>query len=188
MARFIYTVTKAIQCWKPLKCYMDFTNPWRIQQLPQLSVQWLSLQGVHHLALDFDGVMAPHGDSKPLPEVLDWLRRSISTFEGKIYILSNKPSQTRIDYFKQHFPSVIFIVAKRKKPYPDGLLQIIQTQEAKPNEVCLVDDRLLTGVLATQIAGARAVYITRPYAHFRHRFLEESFFAMLRNVERFWLA
>ena len=164
------------------------TNPWRIQQLPQLSIHWLALQGVRHLVLDFDGVMAPHGDAEPLPEVLAWLKRSLETFEGKIYILSNKPLPVRIDYFKQHFPGVIFVVSPRKKPYPDGLLKIIESSGAKPNEVCLVDDRLLTGVLATQLAGASAVYITQPYASFKKRFWQESFFALLRNLERFFLA
>ena len=188
MKRVFYTLIQAIRQWGALKTYMDFSSPWRVGRLPELSLTWLAEHGIQHLALDFDGVMAPHGDAEPLPEVVAWLQQQAAQFNGHIYILSNKPLPIRIEYFRQHFPRVSFVMAKRKKPYPDGLVQILNTTGAKPEQVCLVDDRLLTGVLATQIAGAKAIYITKPYACFRRRFIQECFFAMLRNIERFLLA
>jgi hypothetical protein len=52
----------------------------------------------------------------------------------------------------------------------------------------LLDDRLLTGVLATCLAGTGVVYITAPYVSFRNRFLVEGFFALIRIVERWYVA
>jgi len=77
---------------------------------------------VQALALDFDGVLAPHGAGQPSSEVVDWLRRAVTVFGAeRIFILSNRPFGPRVDWFANHFPGVRFVDGVRKKPYPDGL-------------------------------------------------------------------
>jgi len=137
------------------------------------------------LVLDFDGVLAPHGNDVPLPEIVEWLRRCASVFgEERIFILSNRPDPARADYFQRTFPGVRFVSGVRKKPYTDGLLHIMELSGAAPCHVVMLDDRLLTGVLAACLAGTGVVYITGPYVSLTQRPLLESFFMMLRIVER----
>lgn len=150
-----------------------------------INPEQLKKSGTTVLALDFDGVLAPHGRGEPIPEASTWLATCCSCFgEDYIYILSNKPTAERRDWFTTHFPGIRFISGVRKKPYPDGLLQVIEQSGAEPGQVMLVDDRLLTGVLATCLAGTGVTWINRPYVDFRSNPLQELFFATLRTMDK----
>ena len=74
----------------------------------------------------------------------------------------------------------------RKKPYPDGLLKIAELSKAKPSKMLLIDDRLLTGVLATFIANTQAIWIKKPYVNLKKHWGSELLFVALRKLER-WL-
>ncbi len=150
-----------------------------------LNPETLKASGVAALALDFDGVLAHHGAPAPLPETIEWLKRCVSVFGGdKIFILSNKPTEGRRQWFSAHFPAVRFIAGVRKKPYPDGLKKTGELTGVPLSAVLMVDDRLLTGCLAAINAGARPCYIRQPYVSFRHRPATELFFMLLRRIER----
>jgi hypothetical protein len=140
------------------------------------------------LALDFDGVLAPHGFSAPVPEAHEWLVRCSAVFGAdRIFILSNKPTEARKAWFRDNFPEIRFISGVRKKPYPDGLIKAGELAHVPLSAILMVDDRLLTGCLAALVAGARPLYIRRPCISFRHRPLAELFFMMVRAGERFLL-
>lgn len=150
-----------------------------------VSPEKLKESGIMVLALDFDGVLAPHGRGEPIPEMTSWLSRCCSCFgEDRIYILSNKPTAERCSWFSSHFPGIRFISGVRKKPYPDGLLKVIEQSGVQPEQVMLVDDRLLTGVLATIFAGTGVIWIDRPYVDFRSNPFPEFFFATLRTLDK----
>src|SRR5512138_1850004 len=101
----------------------------------------LHKEGVTVLALDFDGVLAPHGRQEPLPQVAEWLSRCSQIFgQDRLYILSNKPTAERREWFSSHFPGIRFISGVRKKPYPDGLLKVIELSGVRPDQVMLLDD------------------------------------------------
>jgi predicted HAD superfamily phosphohydrolase YqeG len=79
----------------------------------------LVARGLSVLVLDFDGVLAPHGEDRPLPEIESWLARCAAVFgEERIFILSNRPVPVRAAYFRQAFPGVRFVAGVRKKPFP----------------------------------------------------------------------
>jgi predicted HAD superfamily phosphohydrolase YqeG len=131
-------------------------------QLHKISPSSLKQQGIDILALDFDGVLAAHGETYPNPELHNWLNESIKLFGAKnIFILSNKPMQKRIAYFKSY--GIEFITEVKKKPYPDGLNKIIALTATNNQKIMLFDDRLLTGCLAACIAKVPVTYITKPY-------------------------
>jgi predicted HAD superfamily phosphohydrolase YqeG len=141
--------------------------------------------GIRVLALDFDGVLAPHGRPEPIPEAAEWLARCTAVFGvDRIYILSNKPTALRGVWFAARFPGIRFISGVRKKPFPDGLQKVVELSGAAPEEVMLLDDRLLTGVLATCLAGTGVTYINRPYTDVAGNPVKEIFFATLRTIER----
>ena len=145
----------------------------------------LTAGGITALALDFDGVLAPHGFPAPLPEAQEWLARCSEVFGAdRIFILSNKPTEARKAWFMENFPELRFISGVRKKPYPDGLKKAGELARVPLSAILMVDDRLLTGCLAALIAGARPLYIRRPCISFRHRPLAELFFMLVRAGER----
>ena len=143
----------------------------------------LKEQGVKVLALDYDGVLTVHNGLQLSGDVDAWLRKALEIFGDKVFVLSNQPKPERMAYFKKEFPSASFIVAK-KKPYPDGLQVIIKQAGVYPEEVVLVDDRLLTGGLACVLAGCQCLLVTKPYQDFKNHFFYEVAFASLRIAER----
>jgi len=142
-------------------------------------------EGVRCFILDFDGVLASHGETEVPPEVFAWLTDLTANHpEIQAFILSNKPTAERARYFQSHFPAVTFIKAKRKKPYTDGIDEVLQRAGVAPQQAIMFDDRLLTGVLAGLLARTRVKYIARPYSNYAKRPGKEAFFTLLRVAER----
>jgi predicted HAD superfamily phosphohydrolase YqeG len=158
------------------------------QTILELDPEQFAATGICAIALDFDGVLAPHGAAVPLPETIAWMTRCAAAIGGeRMFILSNKPTDERRSWFADHFPTLRFISGVRKKPYPDGLLKTAQLADVPPAAILMVDDRLLTGCLAALHAGARPCYIRTPYASFSHAPLAETVFALLRRTERYFI-
>jgi predicted HAD superfamily phosphohydrolase YqeG len=141
--------------------------------------------GASVIALDYDGVLAPHGVNELSPDVMTWLIGIVSVFGDKsVFILSNKPKASRCAYFHIAFPDIVFVARVRKKPFPDGLLAIKDKANCRLSDIVLLDDRLLTGGLATCIAGTKFIYIKKPLISLAHNFIAEVFFIALRSLER----
>jgi len=185
--RIIYSLRQSRRYKAPLKAI--YHNPQSCyQRAVDIDLGNLKQQGIQVLILDFDGVLASHGEPAPSKEVLPWLTQCVEVFGANgVFILSNKPNLTRRQYFAKHFPTIRFIRATRKKPYPDGLQRVLLESGVAPETLAIVDDRLLTGVLAACIAGVRGVYITAPYIQYKKRPFTELFFTFLRWVERRWI-
>ncbi len=151
----------------------------------ELDPETLRSSGVTALAIDFDGVLAGHGLPAPLLEAVAWMKRCEAVFGGgQIFILSNKPTEARKEWFAEHFPAIRFIAGVRKKPYPDGLNKTGELAGVPLSSIMMIDDRLLTGCLAALVAGARPCYIRRPYVAYDFRPVAELFFLLLRAGER----
>jgi predicted HAD superfamily phosphohydrolase YqeG len=147
----------------------------------------LKATGIQVMILDFDGVLAAFGETRLPVNTVAWLQQALQTFgAGNIFILTNKPTPEREHYLAEYFPGINFFWASKKKPYPDGILQIITLKKVQPEAVLMVDDRLLTGILGAIIAKVRGCYITEPLISFNKRPVQELFFMLLRSVER-WL-
>lgn len=144
----------------------------------------LQAGGIRALVFDFDGVLGPHAAAEPLPEACTIIDRAVQLYgAGHVYILSNKPSIERLDFFKEHFPGVVFVGGVRKKPYPDGLEKIAALGNYGLSEIALLDDRLMTGGLACLHAGSKFVYISKPFTDFSQHPFKELFFSVLRLFE-----
>ncbi len=154
----------------------------------QVEPEQLKAEGIKALALDFDGVLAPHGADQPLPEVVSWLRRAAEVWgEERIFILSNRPFGPRVNWFAEHFPQVRFVGGVRKKPYPDGLNKTGELAAVPLSSILMADDRLLTGCLCALLAGAQPYYVRSPYVRLAASPFKELFFMALRYGERLFV-
>lgn len=187
ITRIVYALIMAFKHRKTLHAYRH--NP-ALQCPSILGLDPITLRadGIKIIALDFDGVLASHGEGEIGPEISHWLGQCIQVFgAGHVFIVTNKPSEQRADYFAKNFRDAEFIFPKRKKPYPDSILFILDKTQVKPSELLVVDDRLLTGILATIIAGVRGCYITEPIIDLRGRTIAELCIMGLRLFERWVL-
>lgn len=180
MRRIFYSLQKAWQYRKALKATAQQTT----QSITDIDLDQLKQQDISIVVFDFDGVLANHGVTEPLPPGKKILSSAVKLFgEDKVFILSNKPTGERKAYFDKHFPTIQFIKANRKKPYPDGLQQIINLTNTPPDNILLIDDRLLTGALAAAIAGTKVCHIKTPFVDIKHSPIRERFFMFLRWLE-----
>ncbi len=156
----------------------------QINNVLELNASALHAQGVQHVVLDVDGVLTPHGQTHLSPEVAGWLNQLHQDFHGCIFILTNNPYGSRLRYLQQTFSFLKVIQATRKKPYPDGLLQVIREMQCNADQVVMVDDRLATGCLAACIAGVQVRWVTQPMIDFKRHRCKEYFFIILRRLDK----
>lgn len=182
LSRIGYSIQK---CWQQRQALRDFVRNTELQLPTIYSLPKANMEGIKALILDFDGVLAAHGELKPRADVIPILK----SMQGyKLYILSNKPMPERKAYFAQHFPNLVFIKATRKKPYPDGINEILRISKCEPKQCMVIDDRLATGVVAAIDTGVRALWVTKPFVSFSNKPIVESWFMLLRFVEKLLLA
>ncbi len=186
-ARFFYALKEGWHYRQQLKSYVcDGTL--QAPGVLAINLENLASMDIQVLVLDYDGVLAAHGELTPRAEVLAWLEQLKQKFAPrKIYILSNKPTPQRQTYFRDTLPWLRSVIGIRKKPYPDGLQQIIAETAVSPRQILMVDDRLGTGILAALIVGAQGCWITGPYINLRHRPFAEGGTMLLRWLERLFI-
>lgn len=178
-----------VQSWRYRKALAGYANAHSLQvaSIVDLSPQALLANGIKGLIIDFDGVLASHAKEKPIIEAERWLQLCCEVFsQDRIFILSNNPTLARQQYFAQTFPSINFIIAKYKKPFPYSILQIAQNTELLPAELLVIDDRLGTGILAAMISKAGGCLITKPYIDYMAYPVQEKFEVYIRSFEQ-WL-
>lgn len=188
IARILFAVKQGWHYRNQLRQFM--THP-DLQVNTPLDLDLLSLKndiGIKVLALDLDGVMVSYGENKLTDPLAAWLSRCVEQWTvANIFIYTNRSSTLRKEYFLQHFPGMRFVEVSRKKPYPDGLYQIIEKTKVLPGEILVIDDRLLTGILAALIVGTKAKWVTKPLISIKKRPVAELLFILLRALERFLL-
>ncbi len=182
--RILYALMMAFKHRKALSAYRC-GKAFQHQSILDVDPLAIHADGIKVLVLDFDGVLGAHGAKEISIAIQRWLQRCIQVFGlGRVFILTNKPSTERSDYFAKNFSGVTFIFPKKKKPYPIGILSILEQARVRPHELLVIDDRLLTGILAAIIADVRGCYITQPIVDFHKRFISELFIMSLRKLER----
>ena len=188
MNRWFFALKHAWGQRKVLKSFLTERNK-QIYSLSEITPARLDAAQVAILVLDFDGVLAHHDAKEPNDEALKWLRNlSMNIGEQRIALLTNKPKRNRLEFFNTHFPSIHIVSGVRKKPYPDGLAEVANYKGVAPHRVLLLDDRLLTGMLATCLSYSQGWYFRKPYSNYWKNPIRESFFSFLRGFERLWIS
>jgi predicted HAD superfamily phosphohydrolase YqeG len=149
-------------------------------KLEEFDLNSIAVQGV---ILDFDGVLAAYGEVRPRDDVLLWLKYLQSKY-ANIAILTNKPMDSRQDFFLKNFPGFTFISGANKKPDPDGINMMSKLWSIPTSKIAMVDDRLTTGVLAAISIGAVPIWLKTPIVDYRKRPIIEAGFAILRFFDK----
>lgn len=156
----------------------------KVRTFCDLDVQKLKAHGVKALILDFDGVLSTFGEVAPEAKVMEKLKKAIDIFGiERVVILSNKPFLERQQYIEHQFPG-LEMPCYRKKPYPDGLVAIADKLNLEMRSLLIVDDRLLTGILAGIMVGAQVKWVTKPYISLSKKPMVELGFMVLRFFEK----
>jgi HAD superfamily phosphatase (TIGR01668 family) len=181
--RIIYACVQAWRYRSALASYIH-NHDLQVASVVDVKPQKLFEQGIQSLIIDFDGVLASHGEIEPTVIATQWLRECCKVFgPNRIFILSNRPTLERKHYFAKYFVGLNFVVATHKKPFPHSILKIIKTTKLSPEEILVLDDRLLTGILAAIISKVRAYLITEPFVDHQHCHKRESIYAFVRRLE-----
>lgn len=184
MKRMLYALKEG---WKNRQYLNEFlTKPeLQLSHLTDLSVDEIEAANIAVVVLDFDGVLGPHDADEPTKEAQEWLQKLCNGIgEQRVAILTNKAKQKRMAYFQQKFPSIQFVVGVAKKPYPNGLWEIANYRGIESSRLLLIDDRLLTGMLASCLAPCQARYFKKPLKKYTKHPIKESFFSLLRVFEK----
>jgi HAD superfamily phosphatase (TIGR01668 family) len=181
---FVYVLQQSGLYRQTLKRYRR-TMALQCAEITALDIGTLQKQGLQVLVLDFDGVLTAHGEVSLSPSIVEWLSKSVGLLgPDKVFILSNQPNTDRVLYFQEHFPGVQVVKAARKKPYPDGIEAILTLTGVPKRDLLMVDDRLLTGILAAVISGVSACWVSYPQRNFYKRPVQELWYHGLRFLER----
>lgn len=183
MNRFTYTLKKAFSHQSELHALLK-DRSLSCKSVLEITPELLNKKNIGALVLDFDGVLSPHAAEVPLSPIISWLHHLQHHWPYPIFIFSNNPSITREIFFKEHFPSVKFIKNMPRKPYPDGLLYVQKKTGLEAQHILMVDDRLLTGMLAGILAGTQGLWVKKPVQNFKHHFFREMLFAMFRKMDK----
>jgi uncharacterized protein len=182
--RFWFALKNGWQQRRLLKRFLD-QPALQIQNLSDITAQRLDDAGIAILVLDFDGVLAAHGEALMDKSAENWLRQLCNIIcEQRVALFTNKPFPERLQYFAEHFPMIYIVSDVPKKPYPDGLLQVANYKGIGIHRIALVDDRLLTGMLATCLAYCQGIYFAHPKRNVCQNPVRELFFSLLRVSER----
>jgi predicted HAD superfamily phosphohydrolase YqeG len=141
--------------------------------------------GIRAVIFDFDGVLAVHGAISISPIVSCWLKAFIQNYTGQIFLLSNNLFKNRVDYLSTNWPEIQIVTPKKKKPDPDGILEITRITGLLPQKILMIDDRLSTGLLAARLAGINGLLVNPALVNYKAQPIIEMFFASLRLLERF---
>lgn len=194
LSTFVFTLTKFYQFRKALKkCLLinNIAQEFYVDRIASVDLNILKNHHISALILDYDGVLCEQDGIEPRTEVINWIDRALLIFGSKrIFILSNNPLPARQDFFNKRFNNQIIFVVNKPKPYPDGIAEIYdycQLSSSTPIEkstLLIFDDRLSTGILAAKIFGIASCLILSPYTNIKKQFIIESWFIMLRKLER----
>ncbi len=186
MRRLIFTFQALIHKRRELRFFLNDPTL-SCETVLDITPALLQARQIDILVLDFDGVLAPHNGATLLPQVFTWLQNLEKNWPFALFIFSNKPSAKREAYFKQHFPKIGFIKNVARKPYPEGLIQLQKDHQIAGKHILMVDDRLLTGILAALLAGTEGLFIRNPYQNFKAHPIKEAGFHLLRRMDRLLL-
>jgi len=133
-----------------------------VKSIYDIDYQRLHDQGIRVLIYDYDDTLADfHG---VLSEKTTNILHELVKMGFKIGLLSNfKPVRKQI--LIETFANIeIYIDYSANKPEPTGYLNILKYYNLKPNQACMVGDRVGTDIFGAHLAGIEQRVLVKPFS------------------------
>lgn len=139
-------------------------------ELPELTPQILTQQGIRLLMLDFDNTIVPYTTDTPTEPMQQWIDSMLAS-DIQICIVSNsKRDRVKIFCEKHGIPCI----THAKKPFGKGIRACLE-QYGIPKEHCaLVGDQIYTDTLGANCSGVLSILVKSIHNH--------TFWLKLRHV------
>jgi predicted HAD superfamily phosphohydrolase YqeG len=152
-----------------------------INSILDVDLNFCQKHKIQGLIFDFDGVL---NTDKSLLITLTYEKHFTYLLDHlPIAIYSNAHFPARKKAMLERFPKLTWLDIPPKKPSPLRLDEIAHIWSLKPENLLMIDDRLLTGGLCAFRAGTQFAYLTTPLTSYKKHFFREIFFTILRKVE-----
>lgn len=132
---------------RPERVFSDYSG---------ISPAYLARRGIRLLLCDLDYTLAPKSQGEPDQRLRRWLEE-MAQGGITVMILSNNRSSKRVDDFCHALG--IDYVGHAQKPSPKGLRRAMAEAGVHERETAMLGDKLLTDVLAANLAGVAALMV-----------------------------
>ena len=143
---------------------------WRIDDVTQVTTDFLSAQNVRLVMLDFDNTIIPYTTNTPTEPVVLWLR-AVADLGITICVVSNS-KKNRVRDFCEKFD--LHCITHAKKPFSKGIKHCLSQFDIPKNQSILIGDQIFTDTLGGNCAGVRTVLVRSIHNH--------TFWLKLRHV------
>ena len=136
--------------------------PWAItDKLTSLRPQWLKLQGISLLMLDFDNTIVPYTTNVPTEEMVAWLREMGDT-EIKLCVVSNSRNDRVKDFCREYG---LDCITRAGKPGTRGIRECLRKYGVPAEKAALVGDQIYTDTLGGNLSGVRTILVRSIHNH-----------------------
>lgn len=126
-----------------------------IDELPDLTPEFLAQRGIRLLMLDFDNTIVPYTTDVPTEKMLAWLR-VMQLSEIKLCVVSNS-KRDRLRFFCEKYG--IPCITHAKKPFTKGIKECLETFNIPACEAALVGDQIFTDTLGANSAKIQSILV-----------------------------
>lgn len=158
-----------------------------IQSYKTLDIQALTGRGIQVLLCDIDNTLAPIGQTKCPPAVLQFFRQLKQAGITPV-LFSNNTSSHIEEVLEGH--GVENIASFCCKPLPFSLKKVMKAQNVQPEQTAILGDQIFTDLLCGKLSGITTV-LTDPLSRQERndtklmRLLEKPVYRWLARHERF---
>jgi HAD superfamily phosphatase (TIGR01668 family) len=131
-------------------------TPWAVfESAWDITVSYLSKNGIKALLLDTDNTLSAHSAADPFPEVMPWLEGLHAA--GIPVILVSNNHEPRIKPFAERLG--LPYVFEAKKPLWFGMSRALKTLRLHKREAAMVGDQIFTDILGANLFGIRSIFV-----------------------------
>lgn len=125
------------------------------EKLTDLTLEFLTQQGIELLMLDFDNTIVPYTTSQATEEMDAWIKNILAS-SLKVCVVSNS-RKDRVKIFCGHYG--MDCITHAKKPFSKGIRECLSKYGIPASRAALVGDQIFTDTLGGNGCGVRPILV-----------------------------
>lgn len=126
-----------------------------VPMLPDISPEYLRMENIRLLMLDFDNTIIPYTTNSATGEMEQWLETMKDS--GILLCVVSNSKRDRVKIFCEKYG--IDCVTHAKKPFSKGIQECLERYGIPEGQCALVGDQIYTDVLGANCAGVRSILV-----------------------------